>query len=188
MSNPWERVQVTPDGPLIQTAVTLDEINVLCSLAIGNDCLEVGSAWGYSAVMMARQGARSVTSVDHHLPDDSNQGAENSRDVMRQHIEFFGVADTVTMICAASQAALPGLVSQGKRFGLVFIDGDHSYDTVLHDVSWARRLAGDDGYIACHDYGPAGIGSVTRAVDEVFPGGPDRLIGSLHIKRSSSFS
>ena len=188
LSNPWEWVQVTPDGPLILTAVTLEEINVLCSLAIGHDCLEVGSAWGYSAVMMARQGARSVTSVDYHLPDDSNEGAENSQDVMRQAIEFFGVAGVITMICDASQAALPELISQGKRFGLVFIDGDHSYDAVLHDVRQGCRLAGDDGYIACHDYGAAGIESVTRAVDEVFPDGPDRLIGSLHIKRSGSFS
>ena len=174
---------VIPGAPPVYTSITSEEINALCGLAIGRDCLEVGSAWGYSAVMMARRGARSVTAVDFHQPCDSNCEAKNSQDVMRENLRAYGVTSAVTMVCQPSETALPELVSQGRRFGLVFIDADHSYDSVLHDVRWACRLVSEDGFIACHDYVASGIESVTRAVDEIFPDGPDRLAGTLHLVR-----
>lgn len=173
---------ITASDQPIYTAVTAEEINILCSLAIGHRCLEIGSAWGYSAIMMARRGARNVTAVDYHQPDDSNCGAENSLDVMSKNLQIYGVISAVTMISEPSQIVLPRLVSSGEQFELIFIDGNHSYDSVVHDITWARRLISDKGYIACHDYGDTGIESVTKAVDDIFSGSkPDRLIGTLCI-------
>ena len=180
MSNPWRLVSITPDGPSIATAITPDETAALGSLALGRDCLEVGSAWGYSAVMMVRLGARSVTAVDFHQPCDSNEQAMNSHEVMQKNLGWYKAGSAVTMIRESSRKALPDLAAQGRRYGLTFIDGDHTYESVRHDVGWARRLV-PSGFIACHDYG--GIESVTRAVDEVFPDGPDWLVGTLHVMK-----
>ena len=190
MSNPWEWVRITPDGPSVCTSVTAEEIDSLGRLAAGRDCLEVGSAFGYSAIMMARYGARSVTAVDSHLPCNSNNMTDNSHDVMLANLEAAGVSSVVTMIRQSSQDALPVLVAQDKRFGLVFIDADHSYESVTHDVGRALRLVADDGFIACHDYGhpgpniKAGIEGVNRALDEIFPAGPDWLAGTLHVTKA----
>lgn len=183
MGNLWKWVEVIPGDRdhQVPTAITLPEINLLTDYATGNDCLEVGSAWGYSAIMMALRGAKSVTSVDYHQADDSNDFGDNTLAGMRMGIEYFGVGPKVAMICKSSQEALPALAAQGRRFGLVFVDANHAYDAVMHDISWARRLADDDGFIACHDYG--GIEDVTRAVDETFPDGPDQIAGTMYITR-----
>jgi predicted O-methyltransferase YrrM len=190
MSNPWEWVKITPDGPLISTSVTAEEIDCLGRLAEGRDCLEVGSAFGYSAIMMARHGARSVTAVDFHQPCNSNN-MTNSHDIMLVNVETAGVSGIVTIVRQSSQDALPALAAQGRKFGLVFIDADHSYQGAKHDAEWAKQLVAEDGFIACHDYGHpgpnipvAGIDGVNQALDEVFPEGPDWLTGTLHVTKA----
>lgn len=52
---------------------------------------------------------------------------------------------------------------------LVFIDGDHRYETVLADIDLARALVRPGGIIAGHDYGHRDWPGVQRAVDEQFP-------------------
>ena len=188
MSNSWEWVQV-PGGPKVYTSVTPEEAAALGRLAAGRDVLEVGSAFGYSAIMMARA-ARSVTAVDSHLPHPDNGMAEGSYGVMLGNLRAAGVHQVVTVLRQPAEEALPALHAQGRRFGLVFIDGDHAYESVLHDAGQARRLVTDDGHIACHDYGhgepgsaSCGIGDVNRALDETFPLGPDEITGTLHVTR-----
>ncbi len=186
VSNPWEWARITPDGPAIKTSVTAEEADELGRLAAGRDCLETGSASGYSAIMMARYGARSVTTVDLHEPCDSNNMSQ-TYEALLSNIRAFDVASVITVIRGSSQLVLPQL--QDRRFGLVFIDGGHSYENARHDISWALKLAAEDGFIACHDYGHPGSGrysgipDVTQVLDEVFPGGPDHVTGSLHVTR-----
>jgi predicted O-methyltransferase YrrM len=191
LSNPWKWVRIALEAPLVCTSVTTEEIESLGHLAAGRDCLEIGSAFGYSAIMMARYGAQSVTAIDPHLPCNSNNMAGDSYDVMLANIDAGAASGIVTVIRQRSQDALPVLAARGERFGLVFIDADHSYESVMHDVGWARRLVTDDGFIACHDYGhwvlnavKFGIESVNRALDEIFPGGPDWLDGTLHVTKA----
>jgi len=171
---------LTPDGPAVATSITLEETAALGSLALGRDCLEVGSALGYSAIMMVRLGARSVTAIDWHQPCDSGLQEEGTYEAMQKHLRWYKADSAVTMIRQSSQEALPDLIAQGREYGLAFIDSDHSYESVRHDVSKAIHLV-PSGFIASHDYGDGGIESVTRALDDIFPGGPDWLIGTLHV-------
>ena len=144
MHLPW--CDVAPgDGPAISTSVTAVEAAELARLAEGRAVLEVGSAFGYSSVVMALTGAR-VTAVDPHtwLPA--------SHEVMTANLEAYGVADRVEIFRAVSQFVLPRLADEGARFGLVFIDGDHSAQAARHDIQWALQLLNPGGTLAVHDY------------------------------------
>lgn len=51
---------------------------------------------------------------------------------------------------------------------MVFLDGDHRYDTVLRDLNKARELVRHGGLICGHDYGHDMWPGVKKAVDEKF--------------------
>lgn len=54
------------------------------------------------------------------------------------------------------------------KIDLVFIDGDHRYDTVVKDIKKALELVGNYGIIAGHDYGHPLWPGVKQAVDMAF--------------------
>jgi predicted O-methyltransferase YrrM len=141
---PWRDV-APGDGPAIPTSVTAAEAAELARLAEDRTVLEVGSAYGYSAVVMALTGA-SVTAVDPHA------WIGGSREAMAANLAAYGVAARVEVIAEPSQQALPRLAEEGRRFGLVFIDGDHSAEGARHDLRWALQLLDAGGTLAVHDY------------------------------------
>jgi cephalosporin hydroxylase len=49
---------------------------------------------------------------------------------------------------------------------LLFVDGDHSYDAVLADLTAYCPKIRYDGFLVCHDYNRASLPDVKRAVDE----------------------
>jgi predicted O-methyltransferase YrrM len=161
------------DGPPVLTSVQPDEAAELARLAAGRDCLEIGSAYGYSAIVMALAGG-TVTAVDPH---EGDTWLGDTLTPMRAALGAYGV--TAEIVRQRSADALPALAAAGRRFGLIFIDGDHNYGAVLADVRGALRLLAPGGTLACHDYGEATSGGVQAALDELFPAGPGRLTGTL---------
>ena len=55
---------------------------------------------------------------------------------------------------------------QSRRFDLVFIDGDHSYEAVRADIAAWAPLLEPGGWLGGHDYYDAGTPGVRMAVDE----------------------
>ena len=157
------------DGPTISTSLTAAETAELQRLADGADVLEVGSAYGYSAVAMALAGGR-VTAVDPHM-------WLSSFETMTANLLAYGVAGEVTIRREDSRTAMPELFHSGARFDLVWIDGDHAAGMVAHDVSWAIRLLREGGTLACHDYDEATCPGVREALDAWRP--PPRLVDTL---------
>ena len=51
---------------------------------------------------------------------------------------------------------------------MVFIDGDHRYNTVVRDIDKAQKLVKEGGIIAGHDYEHRIWPGVKKAVDETF--------------------
>ena len=143
MHLPWRDV-APGDGPPISTSVTAAEAAELARLAAGREVLEVGSAFGYSAVVMALAGGQ-VTAVDPHT------WIPGSLEAMLANLAAYGVADRVEIIKEPSQAVLPWLAREGMAFGLVFVDGDHAAQAARHDIRWALQLLGPGGTIAVHD-------------------------------------
>jgi len=170
---PWRPVSID-GGPQILTSVTERETEVLHELAAdAGEALEVGSAYGYSAIVIAKAGAR-VTAVDPHAGELSG-----SLGIMMGNLQAYGV-NTVTVSVGPSQEVLPRLPL--AWFGLVFIDGDHTEATVEHDVTWARKLLRPGGVLACHDYDEGTCPGVKAALDRLF-GGPGDLTDTLAVYR-----
>lgn len=156
-------------GPPIKTSLTAAESDELRRLAVDADVLEVGSAYGYSAILMALSGARSVIAVDPHEKLESWA-------TMVGNVEAYGVAGRVTIWRGRSQDLLPTL---GPCFDVVWIDGDHEAQTVAHDVEWARKLLRPTGTLACHDYDEATCPGVREALDAWKL--PPRLVDTLAV-------
>jgi len=171
---PWRPVSID-GGPEILTSVTERETEVLRDLAAdAGEALEVGSAYGYSAVVMALAGAR-VTAVDPHAGEVPGSAAQ-----MAGNLAAYGVAERVTIRIGASQQILPTL--EPGSFGLVFIDGDHTEATVEHDVGWARKLLRPGGVLAAHDWDEGTCPGVRAALERLF-GGPGDLTDTLAVYR-----
>lgn len=180
---PWRPVLLTRGPvPAISTSVTEAETAKLQELAAqAGEVLEVGSAFGFSAIAMALVGAR-VTAVDPHNQLGSHPVAGGSLEVMRGNLEAYGVSDRVEIIVAPSQTALPTLVADGRQYDLIFIDADHVEDAVAHDITWALKLLRDDGVLACHDWDEGTCPGVRAALERLL-GPPPELTDTLAVYR-----
>jgi len=167
---PWRDLAPGP-GPTISTSLTVRETDELRRLATNADVLEIGSAFGYSAIAMALAGAR-VLACDPHIQMASYEE-------MLANLGFYGVAERVTIRREDSRALLPNLFHQGPRFDLVWIDGDHAEAMVSHDVDWARKLLREIGTLACHDYDEETCPGVRAALDAWKV--PPKLVDTLAI-------
>jgi predicted O-methyltransferase YrrM len=177
MHLPW-RDAVPGDGPAIMTSVTGAEAAELARLAAAaGDVLEIGSAYGYSAIVMALAGGH-VTAVDPHT---GGTWLGDTLAVMTGNLAAYGVADRVDICKEYSGTAMPALAADGRRFGLIFIDGDHTADAVRHDVQQALGLLRPGGVLACHDYGEDSCPGVRAALGGLFPAGPASLTGTLFV-------
>lgn len=172
---PWLARPLLDGYPPVISAVQDSESAELQRLAAGRDVLEIGSSFGWSTIAFCLGGALHVTGIDPHEEDP------RTWDGMARNMEAYGVADRVTRIRAYSQEALPLLAAEGKRFGLIFIDADHEYPSVRHDLLGSLPLLAPGGLIACHDYFNAP--GVQPAVDELFPAGPLHRVHSLAVLR-----
>jgi predicted O-methyltransferase YrrM len=164
---------VIADGPLVSTSLTANEAQALAGLAAGRDVLEVGSAFGFSACVMALAGARHVTAVDPHT-------WLNSYDAMVSNLGACDLHGVVTIVHGTSPDALDGL----GPFGLVFIDGDHGAAAVMADVEAARKVLASGGVLAVHDLGEdCCCPGVRWALESLFPEGPSEQVDTLAIYR-----
>jgi predicted O-methyltransferase YrrM len=173
MHLPWRGLPPAEGTQPVSTSLTVNEAAALADLATGRDVLEVGSAFGFSACVMALAGAKHVTAVDPH-------GWLNSYAAMLSNVDACGVIDVVTVVRGASPGALAGL----GPFGLVFIDGDHDAAAVIADVEAARKLLASGGVLACHDLGEdCCCPGVRQALGALFPDGPSEHVDTLAIYR-----
>jgi predicted O-methyltransferase YrrM len=159
-------------GPPIDTSLTFAETLELQRLAKDGDVLEIGSAYGYSTVAIGLV-ARSVVAVDPHT-------GHGSHGTLREHLHLYALTDQVEIVLAESQQALPRLYEEGRRFDMVWIDGDHTAAVVEHDVTWALKLLQPGGVLACHDYDEDTCPGVKVALDKLF-GGPGDLTDTLAV-------
>lgn len=144
--------------PFIKREILRHEAAVLFALARGyNDedvhFLEIGTAWGYSAAVMAEAAPlATITTLNPKLP-------EFERAV--KHLKLY---ENVTPKLVHSWDYLEGYA--GEALDLIFVDGNH--DQVERDLVWWDRMA-PGGLMLFHDYSPDGSGrpcqQVVEAVD-----------------------
>ena len=164
MRLPWRDVAIDGGRP-ISTSLTAAEAAMLSRLAAGRVVLEIGSAYGYSTIVMAKV-AEQVIAVDPH---EGHGALPGSLERMRANLAAYH-AGNVTMVLEPSAWALRALGAAGARFGLVFIDGDHRADALAADLLGARALLSPSGQFAVHDHGEDTCPDVAPVLDAFSPG------------------
>ncbi len=160
------------DNPVLEIEGHLnpDEASLLETLAskVTDGCIvEIGSFRGKSTVRLAN-GARlsgcEVYAIDPHDPFNDNGtwfGIED-RAVFLKNILDAGVADIVKPVFLKSHVA--GGCGWKEPIGLLFIDGDHTYEGVKRDIKcWVKHVV-NGGLIAFHD---SWFEHVSRAISEL---------------------
>lgn len=176
MHMPWEDVPYS--GSIFCTSVLPEEAEELARLAKGRHVLEIGSALGFSATVMALGGATRVTCVDPQPDDRFQQWLNNVFDA--------GVhPDSVAMIRGPSEVVMPQLAAQGEHFDMVFVDGLHEEAPVISDVFWALELLDPGGYLVVHDYlEECCCPDVRKVVDSM--GLKGTTVGSMFVMKKDS--
>lgn len=162
----WRDVEVRAGLPIF-TSLTGAEAAELSRLARDKRVLEVGTAYGYSGITMLTGGAEELWTVDPHVTHDSLGAFQANVDAAGFTMRVKTIVGTSRQ-CTALRGKNSSLGVPERYFGLVFIDGDHTREGVLHDVEWARRLVKPFGaVIACHDYDEDTCPGVKQALDEL---------------------
>ncbi len=118
--------------------------------------IEIGLAFGLSALhichgllMRGNDAARHVALDPHQARAFANSGLEA--------LAQAGVANMVEHHAEESQTALPRFVTEGRRFDLAFVDGNHRFDAVFLDLIHLGRLVRGGGVIVLDDYQLPGV-------------------------------
>ena len=128
------------------------DLMLLTGLAEGiSDCryFEIGTWRGESVAMMAERCASCHTLC---LTDEEMQKMGMHEKTIRSHMMFSRGLDNVVQLRGDSRSFDFGRLDQ--RFDLIFIDGDHHYDSVLIDTrNTFKHLAHERTIVVWHDYG-----------------------------------
>lgn len=143
----------------IPTSVTLHELALLQRFAHeAGTVLEIGTHYGFSCIGMALAGAH-VTSVDPHYEGPAN--APDTWEPFLANLRRHGLRAGVQVepcrapIEAVDLYELAGMrPGGGQGFGLVFIDGNHTWPCPWRDAEIAMAHLTDPGFIAFHDVTP----------------------------------
>ena len=133
--------------PDIETSITRDESMALLKCIEGkHTVLEIGSAFGYSTILLAepwRIVSRVVLSVDPHSD-------YNSWETFLENVERHSVSGRVLPFRATNKQILPYMGD--NSVDAAFIDGDHSHEHCLYDILNCLRIVRPGGVLAVHDY------------------------------------
>lgn len=147
--------RVREQVPFVKREILRHEAAVLYMLARDLDCegarfLEIGTAWGYSAAVLAE--AAPCATITTLNPKRSEY------ELAVQHLIDY---DNVVPLMTHSWDYLK---DGDHEFDLVFVDGDH--DQVARDLPWWDRLR-ESGLMLFHDYSPDGAGRPCQQVVDV---------------------
>jgi hypothetical protein len=131
----------------------LEGLYLLASVVPSTECIvEIGSFFGRSTAALALgtgSRERAVISVDPHDGGDGPGISWQSRipvtseQALRFNLAVAGITEAVEVHVQTSKQAASEY-TDGRRVGLLFVDGLHTEEAVVADVSvWARRLSQD---------------------------------------------
>jgi len=130
------------------------------------DVLEVGMAFGTSALYICQAFAdRADAAANSHLISiDPGQTADWHK-IGRLNVERAGLADYHELIEEPSQLAMPRMITEGRQFDLIFVDGMHTFDHTLMDIFFAVRLLREGGILFIDDVCHYGVPGALNFVD-----------------------
>jgi hypothetical protein len=151
--------------------------------------VEVGSLFGKSAGVIASAITSNLYCVDlwddHFLADDCH-GFGKYMDPPYQKLQgtfaetFFRNTASFLNIKALAGKSVDMLPKVKLPVGLLFLDGDHSFDTVVKEIETGLKKL-KPRYLALHDYGDPAHAGVKAAADVHGLGEPKVRAGNLAI-------
>jgi predicted O-methyltransferase YrrM len=130
--------------------------------------VEIGSWKGRSTIALAsgaaaRPGGGVVHAIDPHRGGVAHRitGEPDSWDGFLANLERAGLRDAVEPVRATSRAARPSVADDSVQ--VLFVDGSHRYEDVLHDLDAWRPALCVGARVAVHDaVGYPGVGAALR--------------------------
>lgn len=152
-----------------QGSMTIEEIDFLQKLSKNSsgDILEIGGFQGRSTIAMAEMldDANRIYTIDTWSGKQVEGDVYLDKEVFLQNIQTAGFSNKVTALHGGSE-----MFSRdwAKKLGLLFIDGEHSYNAVKRDFHHFYHHVITSGIIAFHDYlSPKYNNTVIKAVNEI---------------------
>jgi len=138
----------------------------LCKRVRPERTLEAGFAEGFSAMYFLA--AAKSNGKGFHV---SAEPFELSywHGVGLQKVQESGMKEQFRFMNAKSVAAFPALGAEGLKFQVIFIDGDHRFDTQLADFVLSDELCPKGGYILLHDVWMASTRKLMSFIDRNRP-------------------
>lgn len=136
------------------------------------DILEIGSFKGRSTVQLGAglkaTGRPGIIHIIDPFPDPYNLPDGNKMTGLRKEFEATiikcGIDDRVVIHQNRSQDIADSF--EDKSFGLIFIDGNHSYESVKRDFTLYSPKLADGGLLLIHDIAPKFPG-VVKIAEEI---------------------
>ena len=139
---------------LFPVAASAPEAEVLRGWVISEGAthtIEIGLGYGISALSICEGLCTNGDPNVRHVVIDPNQATRFSNCGL-QFLEEAGLAQVVDYYAEESQIVLPRILSEGRRFDLAFVDGNHRFDGVFVDLVYLGRLLRPGGIVFLDDY------------------------------------
>jgi predicted O-methyltransferase YrrM len=111
--------------------------------------LETGLGFGISTLFICEGLLANEGDVGHVAIDPFQDGTHSGAGVAT--LEEAGVRGLVELLVEPSETALPRLLTEGRRFDLAFVDGNHRFEGVLLDFVYCGRLLRPGGVVFADD-------------------------------------
>lgn len=151
----------------ISSHLTIQERVVLYRLSKGADCVaEIGSYVGASAccfgAALQSHGKGKIICIDTWNNDSMSEGARDTYSEFLRNTEDY--RELIVPVRGFSTEVVDSVRALSEYFRVLFIDGNHSYDSVKADWDTYRSFLKQGSTVVFHDYGWAE--GVRRVVHE----------------------
>lgn len=170
----FRKKRAITEGLRCQGWTSLQKLSLLHDLvaetdSLDGDILEIGSAWGRSAVLLGHASEKRIWSIDPHTGGRAfiERGEkQNSFDIFKENLARNKLVDRVRILKHTTAEVMEnGLLSATQKFSLIFIDGLHSAEGVELDFRLAFEMLVPDGIMAFDDYAEESIPDYTQMID-----------------------
>lgn len=126
-----------------------------------HEILEIGAYEGKSSVWLMetymKNEESNITIIDPFFETDKTTPVESDTiDRFLYNTKKTGNSDKITFFKDISLNVLPKLVSQRKKYSIIFIDGSHLSRDIIIDITLGWTMLKSDGYMILDDYNNTG--------------------------------
>jgi cephalosporin hydroxylase len=156
--------KVFESRPALSTTRNLNEIVEILRRSRPENTLEVGMAFGGSSLIFTDVGRAVCTGSYRHTAIDPYQSTVWDG-VGMQCLEDAGLQNFIELLEEPSCLVLPRLLSEGRRFAVIYVDGSHLFEDVFVDAYFCARLLTVDGYLLFDDSSNRHVAKVLAFID-----------------------